>query len=90
MNAALFFVSETLGFVATFARTEVVLWLGYAGETAFISQMYWSHPGDRFLGPLLVVAVVGWLVLWFDRWFHVREHIRLWLADHRLRDRRLV
>ena len=91
LNAALFFVLGTLGFVATFARTEIVLWLGYAGEVSFIGQMYWSHPGDQFiLGPALLFAVLGWLVLWFDRWFHVRRHIHLWLTHHRLRANRVV
>jgi len=61
LNAALFFVLGTLGFAATFARTEVVFWLGYAGEVSFIGVMYWSHGGDGFAGAVLVFAVVGWL-----------------------------
>jgi hypothetical protein len=85
LNAGLFFALAVLGFIATFVRTEIAVWVGYAAELAFIGQMYWTHPGDRFLGPLLLFAVVGWLALWVDRWFHVRRNIRLWFAQHPLR-----
>ncbi|HLG74397.1 MAG TPA: hypothetical protein VK009_28595 [Chloroflexota bacterium] len=84
LNAGLFFALGVGGFVAMFAHPLVFCWVFWVGEVAFVTQMYWSHPNERYwLGPGLVFVVVAWLLFMLDRRLLVSHCLRVWVRQRR-------
>lgn len=85
LNAGLFFALGVLGFIAMFAHPLVFCWVFWLAEVAFITQLYWSHPTERFYsGPVLGFIVVAWLLFMLDRRLLVSRRVRRWIRQRRL------